>query len=223
MPSLLCALLLSSAQADVVLPPPDGRQYLSHELTLSGLPEGWVLVVAADTKELAGVVSLSADGSTTLATGDDRFLPLGQSPKVWAMTAADHAAWTARADAIAAEQERACSETGEGCVHISRFVPRLPAPAPRLDCGTTLSLRLEGPASGPRTTTDQLEVVSLTDTACALQLTGPAPVPSSPTGPRPPSTSRCSAGAASTSAASLALGIGLLGIARRRSDEPGPG
>jgi len=198
----LLAWLGASAMADIAPRPPEGERFVVHKLELKGLPEGRVLVVVDDGDTVSRVISIDADGTRQLASGRERGGRLG-APGLWSMSTTDLAAWKAKADAEVAKQKAACRE-GRGCAHISRFVPDIPAPSPRVDCHIRLELHTHGPASGPDTWTDTVEVVEMTDERCVLTLT-------------PPSTpSQCSTGLVGTSAVSLLLGMGLVVASRRR-------
>ncbi len=188
--------------ADIAPRPPAGERFVAHHLEVKGLPKGRVLLVADDGDIVSRVVSFEADGNRQLQSGRDRGARLGAA-KLWSMSSADFAAWQTRASAEVAQQREDCAN-GKGCAHISRFVPKMPAPAPRVDCGASVDLHLKGPASGPATWTDVVRVKGMTDTTCDLRL-------SSPNMP-----SQCSTGMVGTSAASLLLGVGLVAASRRR-------
>ena len=211
--SLLPVLLwVPFSHADLIMEPPDGTQHLRHTLEVKGLPAGRVLVFAADGKEIPGVVAFEADGERELGSGHSRFHILGSKPRLWSLTTADYAAWKQQAATLTAEQEAACADRGEGCVHISRFQPRLPPPSPAVSCGQPVRLRLEGPADGPSTTRDVLTVQSLTATECAVSVVA---APSAPSAGTPPRSPRCSTGFVGTSLLSLLVGVVLVLTQRR--------
>ena len=198
--------VMSTARADIAPQPRPKEHFMTHFLEVKGLPAGMVLVVADEGESVASVRTIDADGTHQLARGGSRQGAGMSSPKLWAMSAEQHAAWKAGAAKVVAEQERACRDENKGCPHISRFTPSYPAPAPRVDCQTSLKLHLSGPRTGPDTWTDVVEVVQMSGDACTLKLSSPAPM-------------QCSTGLMASSAASLVLGMGLV-VASRRRREP---
>ena len=129
---VLSPVLLSSAQADLAVEPRQGERFVTHYLEVKGLPDGMVLVVADEGDSVSAVRSITADGTHRLASGDALRGAGMSSPKLWAMSAEQHASWRSAAAEVVAGQERACREEGKGCAHISRFTPSYPAPGPRV-------------------------------------------------------------------------------------------
>ena len=63
---VLAALFAPLAWGDLLPDPQEGMQYIDHHLEVTGLPEGQVLVVAADMPEVPCVVAFTSDGEQRL-------------------------------------------------------------------------------------------------------------------------------------------------------------
>lgn len=227
MPCLL-TLLSSLALADVVVPPPDDSRYVSHVLRLDGLQAhpGFVFLVYDDGPEISGWRAFSAGGQAEweLMRGGSRLGAAMSQPAVRMLSAAAYESWAAATNAEKERQRAACSERGEGCMHISRFVPRVAPPSGAIDCGLRLSMEATGPADGPEQIVHIATVTAATETSCVVTLTGRetsgAPTPASTPPAQVPATTapetrpRCATG---TGAGSLLLGLVLaLGLVSRR-------
>ncbi len=214
----MITLLAAVAHADIAPTPPDGRTFLTHAVRVEGLDRhpGYVVLAYDQTDPVRDVAAWKAGGAptVTLANGASNRRQAFSAPMFRLLPAEAYAAWRAQADAAVAAQREAC-QRGEGCPHISWFVPKLPPPSGTIDCGLpALTLVTEGPAAGPDSLTSVFTLTEATPTTCVLvegpreQRKGGTPIPARPTG-------NCDhlGGAASVGAA---LAVLLLATRRRQ-------
>lgn len=204
------ALLLPTARADVATPPPNGKRFTTHAVEVKGLPDDMVLLAVDAGDPVSKVVVFHKDGKQALERGGrNRGGGLGK-PRIVAMSRTAHAAWDDKARKEVARQQEACAKRGEGCAHISRFVPRIPAPSPVVDCGVTVDLQLEAPENGPDSFVQTITVKEATAGACTVEDGGVVGMKDG----EPVKSGGC---ATVGGAASAAIGLAvLLGLARRR-------
>jgi hypothetical protein len=215
-------LLLGLASADLLIPAELGQVHITHSVRIDGIPPEFV-VVAFDGSpggEVGTYRAFTADHpELVIATGgNSRGATLG-APALYGMTAEAYAEWDAVRSAEVARQEEACLN-GEGCAHISRFVPSFATPTAVIPCGLSLEPTGSAPEGSPLQRTD---VFTATVTAEACTVT-PAAAPSDapgdvPAGAAPGTTSGASVESTDCSTApgpvSVLLGLGLLLLARR--------
>jgi hypothetical protein len=232
---LATALLsLSIAHADVAIPPPDGKQFMNHDLVVEGLDAhpDVVLVVMdrGDTVTAYRSFAAGKDTRQTLAKGNRRRGGGMSAPTVRLMTKPAFEAWQTEARAAVDAQREACSERGEGCAHISRFVGKYPAPKGAVDCGLSLDLVTSGPEGGPNQTVDTIALEAASATRCTVVSKGrhherdgmrtDAPPPAEPAvdgaAPAPPSCNTLGG------VASVGAGLAMLGLAMRRRKGASP-
>lgn len=214
---LLVATLCWPARADVALEPAAGTRFITHALRLEGLDAhpGYVVLAYDDGPELHTHRAFHSGGPATqeLGWGGANRGGLLSAPGLHLLPRAAYDAWAASTTATVQAQETACAERGEGCMHISRFVPHYPPPAGAVSCGIRLPLQGSGPADGPDRVEEVLRLEAASDSACTVTRVGPAP---SLDGQATPADAgaRCDL---TGSAASLLAGLGLLlGLGRRR-------
>lgn len=213
-------LSLSIAHADVAIPPPADQQFVSHDLVVQGLeahPDAVLLVLdRGATVSAYRAFHAGAETRQTLATGGRNRGGGISAPSLLLMPKAAYEAWQAQAMADVRAQREACSSRGEGCSHISRFVPRYPAPTGTIDCGLSLTLVTTGPERGPDTIVETVALTAATATRCAVEAKGRTAEQDG----EPMETGGCSTAGG---AVSLGAGLALLGlVSRRRRDAPPP-
>ena len=163
-------LWLSLAFADLLVPAPEGKVYVTHSVRIEGVPEGKVLLVfdgpPGGEVEAMRVYTTTQTQHVVARGSQNRGGSLGE-PGVWMMALEDYTPWnTARSEDVA-KQEAACMN-GEGCAHISRFVPTWTMPEALISCNHTLELQTQAAAGEPE---ERLDVfaATVTDDACSLQ------------------------------------------------------
>lgn len=212
---LLLALCLP-AQADVAVPPPTGKRFLTHALRVDGLEQhpGYV-VVAFDGRPGSSIgthrVFTAEAPQQDLAYGGSNRGPALAEPGLHLMKRDAYDAWNTEQSAVVAAQRKACSERGEGCAHISRFVPSYQAPGAVVDCGHRVGLETVGLATGPDTVIDVVTLTAASDSACTVK---PVEREREKDGDQVGVTG-CSAAALSATSVLAGLGL-LLGMRRRR-------
>ncbi|MDG1484541.1 MAG: hypothetical protein P8R54_33450 [Myxococcota bacterium] len=163
-------LLLSSlALADI---PPDalpGRTLAQNTVSVAGLDAhpDVVLLLYTGSTELGSHQVLSSERAATQLS--DTLLQAG----FWLMTKADYSAWSVVTSAEIARQEAACSERGEGCVHISRFTPSYAPPTTAISCGVTLDAPYDVPTGEPSQRRHAFTLSAASATVCTLTATPP--------------------------------------------------
>lgn len=217
---LMTALLsLSLAHADVAIPPPDGQRFVKHDLVVAGLerhPDVVLLAIDAG-GTVSGYRAWRAGGEArqTLAQGGRSRGGGIAAPSVKMLPKAAFDAWEAKSRADVDRQRAACADRGEGCAHISRFVPSYPAPPDTVDCGFPIRLVTSGPKRGPDTVVDTIELQSSADGRCIVS----AQPRSAERDGQPVDTGGCSTAGG---AVSLGAGLALLGVAARRRRDGAP-
>lgn len=226
-PALLLLALAGPARADVALEPEPGTRFVTHALRIEGLDAhpGHVVLAYDEGATLSTFRAFHAGGqpSQELGWGGANRGPHMGAPGLHLLPRAAYEAWLAQTTATILAQETACAERGEGCMHISRFVPSFPPPAGAVSCGLGLTVQGSGPKDGPDRVEDVLHLETATDTSCVLRKVGlEASREGKPVGVD--AGARCDL---TGSAASLVAGLGLLlGLGRRRpsrADGPAPG
>lgn len=217
---LLTALLsLSMAHADIAIPPPDRERFVRHDLEVVGLeahPEV-VLIAIDEGSTVQGYRAFRPGGEArqTLAQGGRNRSRGISAPSVKMLPKAAFATWEREARGAVDAQREACASRGEGCVHISRFVPRYPAPKDAVDCGFTIKLVTRGPERGPDTVIDTIALKTAAASTCVVE-----------TRPRTAEKDHepVDMGGCSTigGAVSLGAGLALLGVAARRRKGEAP-
>jgi hypothetical protein len=193
---ILLALVLGLARADLAPRSDEGKEFVRHQLRVEGLDtvEGSVLVLHSKPEE--GLISTHrvlssktvqivelADGSAQSYLGQEIW-----SPQAQLMSQADFEAWDTIRRQRVSEQEEACMR-GEGCAHISRFVPRFSPPSVGIRCAVDLpDIYAEAPFGSP---TEVVHLVELSQTGpenCTLKTTilSPPPPTSQSTSPAKP-------------------------------------
>ena len=140
-------LLLPLAQADLVVPPPEDRRYITHKLRIENLESfpDRVFVVVDDGDEVRSHRAFTAEQAThELGRGGRRSGGSLGSPRIRAMTPADYEAWRDATRETVNAQREAC-QRGEGCAHISRFSPRYAPPKAGVDCGVEIPVQTSAP------------------------------------------------------------------------------
>lgn len=217
---LLTALLsLSLAHADVAVPPPRGERFVNHDLVVEGMDAhpDVVLVVLDAGPTVSAYRSFQKGGERrqTLARGNRSRGGGMSAPTVKMMTRPAFEAWQKEARATVDAQREACAQRGEGCAHISRFVPRYPAPKDALECGFLIDLVTSGPEGGPNTVVDTIALKTAKADRCEVETKGRH---AELDGKRIESAGCNTLGGA----VSVGAGLAMLGLAmrRRRDDAP---
>ena len=214
---LLALALSTTALADIAIEPDPGTTFLSHSLRLEGLAEHptSVLVVHDGGSTISAHRAYSADreAQQTLARGgSNRGGGMG-APSIYLMNGIAYQAWSTATDATVSAAREACADRGEGCAHISRFVPSYAPPTGAISCGVSIDLQLSGPDGGPDEVVDVYRLAEASATTCRLDRI--AQELSRDGKPVTASTGGCSA--LQASAASVLAGLALLlGMGRRR-------
>lgn len=169
---MIALTLCATARADLLPSPPAGRIFLEQSVRVEGADRhpGFVLIALDSGPTVPAVATWRAGSPATLplANGLSNRGPRFRSPALRMLTAADYDAWRKAADAAEATQRAACAK-GEGCMHISRFVPALPAPAGATDCGLAVALPTEGPESGPDAVVTVLDWAEAAPGTCVVR------------------------------------------------------
>lgn len=210
-------LLLGLASADLLIPAEMGQVHITHSVRIEGLTPGFVVVAFDGTpgSEVGTHRAFTVDHPELVIAngGNSRGASLG-APALYAMTVEAHTEWDTARAAEVGRQEQACLN-GEGCAHISRFVPSYATPTAVIPCGLSLEPTGSAPEGSPVERTD---VFTATVTAEACTVTPLAP-PESPSGAAPGTTAGATVESADCSTASgpvsVLLGLGLLLLARR--------
>jgi hypothetical protein len=217
---LLTALIsLSIAHADIAIPPPDGERFVKHDLEVVGLeahPE--VVLIALDGGDtVSGYRAFRPGGEArqTLARGGNNRGGGISAPSVKMLPKAAFEAWEKKSRADVAAQREACASSGEGCAHISRFVPRYPAPKDAVDCGFTMTLVTSGPKRGPDTVVDTIALKTASASTCVVD----ARPRTAELDGKPVEAGGCSTVGG---AVSLGAGLAMLGVAARRRRDGAP-
>jgi len=217
-------IFLPLALADIPPIPPTGKVFVTHTVQIAGLsdhPEHVLLLYAAS--EEISQHRVFKDDSPVEIDGELR------SADFWVMSRPGYDAWAEAARAEVKRQLIACEERGEGCVHSSRFEPRLVPPGDSIRCGVTLSAPSSVPSGEPTSQLHAFLLQTASATECVLSPAEAAPAPASdpevpasdPVEPSPaapePEVSPDRAGCATVSGASLvAIGLSMmLGLRRR--------
>lgn len=218
------ALLLPPAHADVAIEAPEGMLLATHSLRVEGLLDHPDAVILAFDGPPGGTVSthrVYGQGQASqhvLARGDDRNGSAMGAPSLYAMARPAYETWAAATSAEVERQRQACDERGEGCMHISRFVPSYASPSAVLPCGVQVETVTQGPDSGPDLRIEVYKVAALEIAAPdggACRLDKVATEQYRQGNPYQPASGGCSALAGS--AASVLAGLSLLlGLGRRR-------
>ncbi|MCK6505808.1 hypothetical protein L6R53_20870 [Myxococcota bacterium] len=220
-PALLLWTLSVPARADVALEPDPGTRFLTHALRIEGLDAhpGYVVLAYDAGAELSTwrAFHAGAPASQELGWGGANRGPRMGAPGLHLLPRAAYDAWLAQTTATIQAQETACAERGEGCMHISRFVPSFPPPVGAVSCGLSLQVQGAGPEDGPDRVEEVLRLEAASDSTCSLARVGQElsregkPVAAG-------SGARCDLVGG---AASLLAGAGLLlGLGRRRRSGP---
>lgn len=216
MPWILLLLSSPIVRADVAPEAPSGEQFTTYGVRVEGLaafPD--VVLVLHDRgnpSTIHGYRAFSADSPEhVLASGAASRGNVFSQPDLFAMSRAEYDAWSAQTAAEIARQEEACSERGEGCPHISRFVPRFAPPTGTVACGASIAITTTAPTGGPDAHVDVFSVTTASASTCTLS--GPARV-SLREGKPISTSSRCDA--LNLSGSLLALGLALLAVLPRR-------
>jgi hypothetical protein len=165
--------LATAARADIAAEPPMGMQFLSHSARVEGLAAhpGYVVLAYDRGDPVSAVVAWTPEGEAVqqLAYGGNNRGGGLSAPAVHLMSTAAYAEWRAKATAAVEVQRKACAERGEGCMHISRFVPSLPAPQGAIDCKLAITLETTGSAAGPDALVQVLELTEASATTCVVR------------------------------------------------------
>ena len=210
-------LLLSAAHADVAPEPPSGEQFTTYSVRVEGLaafPDVVLVVHDKSGGELRGYATLTADKSEAqLGNGRSWRENNIPSPDLFVMPRAAYEAWAQATAAEVARQEEACSERGEGCAHISRFVPHFAAPTGTTPCRATIDITTTAKAGGPDAYVDVFQLKAAAPGTCTVE--GPARI--ALRGGKPVSASgRCAAVTPGGGLAVLLAALGITGLRRRR-------
>ncbi|MCB9700073.1 MAG: hypothetical protein H6738_25015 [Alphaproteobacteria bacterium] len=167
---LVYALWSSVALADIAPTPAVGQRFLTHSVRVTGLTEhpGFVLV-AHDAGDTVGtVLAWTGDEVQQLGNGASNRGPRLSHPSFRLMSREAYDAWKTASSAEVSAQREACMR-GEGCAHISRFVPKITPPTGTVDCATSIDVVTSGPADGPDAVVEPLTVVEASATSCVLK------------------------------------------------------
>lgn len=164
--------LIAAARADIAPEPPPDKQFTTYTVQVDGLDRfpGVVLVLhdkGSDT--IRAYRSFTAEKSSHMIASGHRSRGNNFSnPDLFAMTAEAYAAWSAETDAEIRRQEAACADRGEGCAHISRFVPKFAPPTGAVACGADIQIRTTAPTGGPSEYTDVFTVTAASAEGCTV-------------------------------------------------------
>ena len=223
----LLPLLISAAWADIPPTPPAGKQFTTYSIQVDGLegfPDAVLVAYDKDTAELRGYEAFKAgDSKHMLVNGNNSRGQRFSKPDLYFMTAAAFAAW-AEATSVAVEEQRtACDERGEGCAHISRFMPRIAPPADAVPCNASIQIRTTAPVGGATAYLDVFTVTAASAGGCTVTgpaepaSAAPASAPSAGVPPEPSAAeSRCAAVTGTGSGVAWGLAMLLAGARRRR-------
>ncbi len=222
--------ILSVALADVLIEPDDGQIHVSHSLQIQGLAEHPDVVVLAFSGKPGSSLSThrvftAERDQHQLASGRARSGNIGEAG-LYLMSSEDYEAWNTKRGEEVTRQREAC-ERGEGCVHISRFVPDYNAPKAVVSCNLSIPTVTSAPTGSPSKRLDAYRLTTASADSCVLEASTPeiTPVPADPapaddpvpaddpTPPGPGDDNRdCSS---SPGVGSFFLGLAMLMLARR--------
>ncbi|MEL6342777.1 MAG: hypothetical protein AAFV53_06565 [Myxococcota bacterium] len=173
---MLAALIaLNLAHADVAPTEPPGRQFVTHALRVEGMDvhPGHVLVVynAPQDGVIRANLAYHSEGQAQQTLGDGSRARGNHFSKVrfHLMSRDRYSAWSSTTAQEIARQRTACAEKGEGCAHISRFVPRYPPPAQVVDCQVEIDVITQNEKKGPDQIVDVVRLKEAGDSVCVLE------------------------------------------------------
>ena len=123
-------LMLSVAHADLIVPPPPDTRHIVHQLQLDNVadfPDRVFLAIDADDTVHAHRVFTAQAPTQELGRGGRSRGGGLSKPQIRSLSQAEYKAWAEATGAAIRQQRAACADRGEGCVHISRFTPRIGA------------------------------------------------------------------------------------------------
>lgn len=217
---LLTVLLsLSMAHADIAIPPPDGERFVRHDLEVVGLEAhpDVVLIAIDEGSTVHGYRAFRPGGEArqSLAQGGRNRSGGVSEPSVKMLPKSAFDVWEKEARGAVDAQREACASRGEGCAHISRFVPRYPAPKDAVDCGFKMKLVTHGPERGPDTVIDTIALKTAAAGICVVE----ARTRTAEKDGEPVEMGGCST---IGGAVSLGAGLAILGVAARRRQGGAP-
>ena len=212
MQPLLLLLSIAPARADIAIEPPTDQQFLTWSIRVEGLEAApGSVVVAWETPyegKITGYRALSAASpEAELYHGGSRRPGLA-SPDLYLLPTAAFETWQAATREEIDRQEAACADRGEGCMHISRFVPHFAPPTGGIDCATKAKLTESGPTNSPPTRLLTFHLDEASATTCKL----------SPVGQEKEAAPKATGGCTSAGGSALSLLAGfamLVGLSRR--------
>jgi hypothetical protein len=157
-------LLSAIAHADIPPTPPTNREFASNAVMVEGLegsPDFVLLLVPAGT-------SISAYRAFTPERSRQDLSDRMLRADFWLMEKAAYEAWSAATSAEIMRQETACAERGEGCAHISRFVPSFSPPTQAIRCGASLDAPSTVPRGEPTSLLHTFRLTAASATACTV-------------------------------------------------------
>lgn len=175
---MLTLLVTTLAYADVAPIEPPGKHFVSHSLRVEGMGDhpGHVLVVydAPQDGQISANLAYHSEGQSeqVLADGSRSRGNLFSRPTVYLMTRDNYNAWSKISTAEIERQRIACAERGEGCMHISRFVPHYAPPTNAIDCKMQLEAITLLPDSGPDRIVDVFRLKTASADTCLLENQG---------------------------------------------------
>ncbi len=178
----LTLLLVTTTKADIAPEPPAGRAFLSHYLKMENLADypGFALLVydpSPDGKITASrTFKVGKDAEQLLENQSNwRSARNFDRPGIWLLSLAQEKAWSKKTGELIAQQREACARRGEGCAHISRFVPKYPPPAEAIDCGVRIDIQTTVAKGQNDRVVDVYRIAKATDKTCQLEhATGPS-------------------------------------------------
>lgn len=171
--------LLPLALADVPPIPRSGEAFVTHTVKVEGVsafPEHVLLLYST-----GGEISQYLTFTDSTPAQIDRAL---HASEFWLLGRSDYDAWSQQSSEEVRVQRAACEERGEGCVHPSRFSPRITPPTRPIGCGVTLSLPTSASIGEPTSALHAFRLETASDASCVITAldtaSGALPAPSAP-------------------------------------------
>jgi hypothetical protein len=172
--------LLPIATADIAPTPPPGEQFATYHVRVEGLEAfpDVVLVLHDRSEQINAHRAFTAEKpEQQIANGFSSRGARFSSPDLFVMSADAYTAWSTLTSTEIERQRQACDERGEGCAHISRFVPRYAPPSDTTVCNAGIQIKTSSSVGGPERYVDTFTVTDAAPGRCSLSIQASAPAP----------------------------------------------